>query len=461
MTSSIQDSRIFAPLFHSDEMQACFNDEARVRTCLQTEAALARAQARLGLIPAAAAEQIDRTAQTIDIDMERLATDTGTVGYPILGLVRQLARAAGKEAGGYVHWGATTQDIMDTAAVLQIRNGLALIERDLERVEKALEVLAREHRDTVMAGRTHLQHALPVTFGYKAAIWLDSLRRARTRLHELRPRVLKVQLWGAAGTLASIGEKAAELTGAVARELDLGTPLAPWHATRDGFAEVGCSLALMTGSLSKIALDIMIMCMDEISEAAEPFVKDRGASSTMPQKRNPISCEVIRGCHRGVARAAGLLIDAQEADFERATGPWHAEWIGLPQVFVLAHCALSQAVFLLEGLEVFPERMLQNLDISKGLIVAESAMMALAPYTGRQAAHDIVYEACREAQSQGVSLYEVLVRRTEVTRFLDPETLARVLSPASYTGLSGDIVDKVLAADTRPLENSQPMHAMS
>ncbi|NHI01678.1 adenylosuccinate lyase family protein [Oceanimonas sp. MB9] len=446
MTSSILDSKIFSPLFHSQAMQSVFNDEARVKAFLDTEAALARAQAKLGMIPADAARQIDDAAGTVEIDMDRLAHDTGTVGYPILGLVRQLAAAAGKEAGGYVHWGATTQDIMDTASVLQIRDGLALIDQDLKRVENALAVLASEHRNTVMAGRTHLQHALPVTFGYKAAIWLDSMRRARARLEDMRPRVLNAQLWGAAGTLASIGDKAEHLTEAVANELDLFTPIAPWHAARDGFAEVGCNLALMTGSLSKIAFDVMIMCMDEISETAEPFVKDRGASSTMPQKRNPISCEVIRGCNLGVAKAASLLMDAQEADFERATGPWHAEWIALPQVFVLAHCALSQAVFLLEGLEVFPDKMARNLNISKGLIVAESAMMALAPHVGRQAAHDIVYEACREAQANDESLFDALSQREDVTRHMDQVTLKQVLSPSSYLGLSQHIVDKVLAS---------------
>lgn len=444
MTSSILDSKIFAPLFHSEAMQSLFNDDARVKAFLDTEAALARAQAKLGLIPEEAARNIDNAAENVSIDMDRLAHDTGNVGYPILGLVRQLSEAAG-ESGGYVHWGATTQDIMDTASVLQVRNGLKLIDSDLERIEKALLVLASEHRDTVMAGRTHLQHALPITFGYKAAIWLDSIRRARTRLNEMKCRVLNAQLWGAAGTLASIGDNAEKLTSAIANELDLFTPIAPWHAARDGFAEVGCNLALMTGSLSKIAFDIMIMCMDEISEAAEPFVKDRGASSTMPQKRNPISCEVIRGCNLGVAKAAALLMDAQEADFERATGPWHAEWIALPQVFVLAHCALSQAVFLLEGLEVFPDKMAQNLDISKGLIVAESAMMALAPHVGRQAAHDIVYEACREAQAEDASLYDTLLKRNEVTRYMDKATLKTVLSPESYLGLSQHIVDKILA----------------
>lgn len=447
MTASILDSRIFAPLFHSDAMRACFDDNARVQSYIDVEAALARAQSRVDMIPAEAATRINSAAAEVQIDMERLAHDTGTVGYPILGLVRQLAEAAGNEAGGYVHWGATTQDIMDTGTVLQVRAGLELIEQDLNRVAAALESLAKTHRDTVMAGRTHMQHALPVTFGYKAAVWLDSIRRAQDRLQELRPRVLVAQLGGAAGTLASMGPGAEQIAALVAEELGLGSPLIPWHSTRDRLAEAGCALALMTGSLAKIAFDIMIMSMTEVGELAEPFIKDRGASSTMPQKRNPISCEVIRGCHKAVGEAAHMLLDAQEADLERATGPWHTEWIALPQCFVLAHCAVSQAAFLLEGLVVYPQRMRENLNLTNGLIVAESAMMALAPYVGRQVAHDLVYEACRETEHSKLTLSDVLAQDERVTAHLSPEQIAQVLSPENYLGLAPFHVDQVLSRD--------------
>ncbi|KEA62154.1 3-carboxy-cis,cis-muconate cycloisomerase [Marinobacterium lacunae] len=444
MTASILDSRIFTPLFHSDTMREEFNDHARVRAYIEVEAALARAQARVGMIPTEAAQRINNAASEIQIDMERLAHDTGTVGYPILGLVRQLAKAAGKDSGGYVHWGATTQDIMDTGTVLQVRAGLDLIERDLQRVACALETLAKTHRNTVMAGRTHMQHALPVTFGYKAAVWLDSVHRAQERLQELRPRVLVAQLGGAAGTLASMGEGAEKVTELLAEELGLRSPLIPWHATRDALAEAGCALALMTGSLAKIAFDVMIMSMTELGELAEPFVKDRGASSTMPQKRNPISCEVIRGCHKAVSESAHMLLGAQEADLERATGPWHTEWIALPQCFVLSHCAISQAIFLLEGLAVYPERMRDNLNLTRGLIVAESAMMALAPYLGRQVAHDVVYEACREAEHSKLTLSDVLAEDGRVTAHLSREQITQVLSPENYLGLSTFYVDQVL-----------------
>ncbi|MCE8043980.1 3-carboxy-cis,cis-muconate cycloisomerase [Halomonas daqingensis] len=445
MTSSIIDSNIFAPLFHSQEMRNKFNDDARAAGYLEAEAALARAQGKIGMIPSEAAKRISQAAHEIRIDMDELCADTGTVGYPILGLVRQLARAAGEEAGGYVHWGATTQDIMDTGSVLQIRDGLDLIERDLARVLTALASLADKHRDTVMAGRTHLQHALPVTFGYKAAVWLDSLNRTSQRLQEIRPRVLKVQLGGAAGTLASMGTGAEQVTALFAEELGLETPVIPWHSTRDTFAETVCTLALLTGSLSKIAFDIMIMAMTEIDEVSEPFVKDRGASSTMPQKRNPISCEVIRGCHQGVSEAARLLLGAQEADFERATGPWHAEWMALPNGFVLAHCAVSQAAFLLEGLVVKPEKMRSNLEMTRGLIVAEAAMMALAPHLGRQVSHDVVYEACRRSESEGATLLEVLSDNELVSHRLSRTQLEQALAPENYLGLAQHFVGKVLA----------------
>lgn len=445
MTASILDSNLFSPLFHSKEMREKFDDNARVRGYLETEAALARAQARIDMIPSEAATRITQAAREMRIDMEQLCSDTGTVGYPILGLVRQLAKASGEEAGGYVHWGATTQDIMDTGSVLQIRDGLDLIERDLTRVLAALESLADKHRDTVMAGRTHLQHALPITFGYKAAVWLDSVRRASQRLEEMRPRVLKVQLGGAAGTLASMGPAAKSVTALLADELNLETPLIPWHSSRDTFAEAACTLALLTGSLSKIAFDVMIMAMTELDEVAEPFVKDRGASSTMPQKRNPISCEVIRGCHQGVSEAAHLLLGAQEADFERATGPWHAEWMALPNSFVLAHCAISQAAFLLEGLVVKPQKMRSNLEMTRGLIVAESAMMALAPHLGRQASHDVVYEACRRSEAEGATLLEVLADNELVSRHLSRAQLEQALAPENYLGLAQHFVGKVLA----------------
>src|SRR5262245_28846873 len=388
MPSTPFDSAIYRDAFGTPAMRAVFSDEATVRRYVDVEVGLAVAEARAGVIPAEAAEAIRRGARPEAIDLAKLKVETDLVGYPIVGVVHQLAKQVG-EAGRYVHWGATTQDIMDTAAVLQIRDALALVEDDLAGIEAALAALAAKHRTTVMAGRTHLQHALPVTFGYKAAVWLAMLRRHRQRLAELRPRVLVGQFAGAAGTLASLGDKGLAVHDALMDELSLGRAAAPWHVARDALAETVSFLALVTGSLAKIATDVILLMQTEVAEAFEPFVAGRGSSSTMPQKRNPISSELIVAAARIVCEQVGLMLDAMLADHERATGPWHLEWVALPQAFLAASGALRQSRSMLEGLTVDAGRMRRNLDITGGLIVAEAVMMALAEEHGRQEEHEI------------------------------------------------------------------------
>ena len=347
MAIGILDTAIFGDMFGTAAMRAAFGERAFLNRCIEVEAALARAQSRLGIIPDEAAAAISRAADPPpDLDLARLKRETENVGYPILPLVRQLAEAAG-EAGRWLHWGATTQDIMDTAAVLQIRSGLALIDEHLTAVRGHLADLARTHRDTPMAGRTHLQHALPVTFGYKAAVWLSALDRHADRMRELRPRVLLAQFGGAAGTLASLGrgDQAVRSRTELARELDLGDPPITWHVARDGIAETVQVLALLAGSLAKIAYDVMLMSATELGEAAEPFAAGRGSSSTMPQKRNPISCELIFAAAKVLRQHAGLALDALITDFERATGPWHIEWVAVPEAFGYAAGALINRSF--------------------------------------------------------------------------------------------------------------------
>src|SRR6516164_7845903 len=386
------DSAIFADMFGTAGMREVFGDDAFLARCVEVEAALAQAQGRLGIIPAEAADAIAHAASSLAngreaLDLVRLKTETETVGYPILPLVRQLAELAG-DAGRYLHWGATTQDIMDTAAVLQIRAGLALIEEDLTAIRGHLAELARDYRDTPMAGRTHLQHALPVTFGYKAAVWLSALDRHADRLRDLRPRVLVAQFGGAAGTLASLGagRESLETRAELAAELALGDPLITWHAARDGIAETVQVMALLISSLGKIALDVMLMSATEFGEAAEPFIAGRGSSSTMPQKRNPISCELILAAAKVLRQQAGLVLDALVTDFERATGPWRGDWVAVPEAFGYAAGALHQARFMLGGLIVDAGRMAKNLAMTHGLTVAEAVMMGLAPHTGRNEA---------------------------------------------------------------------------
>ena len=441
MPSSAFDSSIFRDLFGTPAMRAVFNDEALVERYVEVEIALARAEARVGLIPGEAADAIAQV-DAGSIDLAKLKAETDIVGYPIVGIVHQMAKQCG-EAGRYIHWGATTQDIMDTASVLQIRDALALVDADLAALDAALTHHARRHRDTVMAGRTHLQHALPVTFGYKAAVWLSMIRRHRARLAELRPRVLVVQFSGAAGTLASLGEKGLEVQAALADVLGLRQPDITWHAARDTMAETGCFLGLVTGSLAKIAVDVMLMMQSEIGEVFEPFVPGRGSSSTMPQKRNPISCEMIAALAKAVRNHASLMLDAMAADHERATGPWHLEWIAVPEMFIASAGALHQARFMLEGLIVEPGAMRRNLDLTGGLIVAEAVMMALAPHTGRGAAHDLVYACCRQAIEKGTPLLDQLRASPEITKHFDDAALCRLVDPAGYLGTAPAMVDRI------------------
>ena len=445
MPSTAFESAIFRDLFGTPAMRAAFADRALVERYAEAEAALARAEARVGIVPAEAAEAISAVDARL-IDLDELKRETDVVGYPIVGLVHQMAALAG-DAGRFLHWGATTQDIMDTAVVLQLRDGLALVETDLAGIEAALRHHAATHRDTPMAGRTHLQQALPITFGYKAAVWLSMMQRHRARLRELRPRVLVAQFSGAAGTLASLGDKGLAVQAAFAAELGLAQPDITWHVARDGIAEAVSFLGLVTGSLAKIAVDVMLMMQTEVGEAFEPFVPGRGSSSTMPQKRNPISCEMIVALARNVRANVGLVLDGMAADHERATGPWHLEWIAVPEAFIAAAGALAQARFMLEGLEVRPDAMRRNLDATGGLVVAEAVMMALAPHTGRGVAHDIVYGCCRKALESGTGLLAQLDAVPEVTRHLDRAALTRLVDPASYLGDAGAMVDRVLARE--------------
>ncbi len=444
MGSTVFDSALFRDMFGTPDMRAIFDDRALVARYVDVEVALARAEARVGVIPADAGEAIARAAETVTLDFERLKRETDNVGYPILPVVAQLSTLCG-EAGRYVHWGATTQDIMDTGTVLQLRAALDLVQADVETLRGTLASLAAKHRDTPMAGRTHLQQALPITFGYKIAIWLAALDRHAERLAQLRPRVLVVQFAGAAGTLASIGDRGLEVQRALARELGLGEPASTWHVARDGFAEAVNALALVCGTLGKIAFDVMIMMSTEFGEVFEPFVHGRGASSTMPQKRNPISSELILAASRIVRQQAGLMLDALVTDFERATGPWHMEWAAIPEAFLAASSALHQAKFMLGGLIVDAARMRRNLDITSGLIVAEAVMMGLAPHMGRQTAHDVVYDSCRLAAERGISLLDALMQSSDVTRHLDRPALARLCDPANYLGLAPQMVDRVVA----------------
>jgi 3-carboxy-cis,cis-muconate cycloisomerase len=446
MPSTILDSAIFGNIFTTPAMRTIWSDENRTQKYLDFEAALAKVQGKLGLIPQAAADEIVRNCKLEKIDMDKLRAATERIGYPVLGVVSQINAACRDKLGEYCHWGATTQDITDTATVMQIRESLELVDAELKAISAAMADLARRHRDTPMAGRSNLQQAVPITFGYKIAGLLAAIERHRERLAQLRPRVLVGEFAGASGTLASLQKGAMETQQALMQELKLGQPLIAWHTIRDTIAEVGCFLGLVGGTLGKLSMDVKLMMQTEVAEVYEPYAHGRGSSSTMPQKRNPISCLYIHSTISVVRQHAAALMDAMVADHERSTGPWEIEWIVLPEAFMLTAGALAQSRFILTGLEVDEKRMRANLDLTNGLVVSEAVMMGLAPFLGREYAHDLVYDICRETIAKNRSLLDLLAENAEISRHLDRKALAKLCDPANYLGQSGVMVDRVLAS---------------
>src|SRR5271156_3022792 len=432
MPTSLIDSAIFRDIFSTEAMRRVFSDGNRVQKYLDFEAALARAQARLGVIPKEAAEEIVRHCNATEIDFNKLKTQTERIGYPVLPVVQQLVALCRDGLGEWCHWGATTQDITDTATILQIREALDLVEADIVGIADALAGLARRYRDTPMAGRSNLQQAVPITFGYKCATYLAAFERHRQRLKELRPRVLVGEFGGAAGTLSSLGARGLEVQAALMKELGLGQPEIAWHTVRDRIAEVGCFLGLVTGVCGKIALDVKLMMQTEVEEVYEPFHEGRGSSSTMPQKRNPISSVYITATTSLVRQLVAALLDAMVEDHERATGPWEIEWIAVPEIFSLAPGALAQTRFVVSGLVVDEKKMRANLDITRGLIVSEAVMMGLAPHIGRQYAHDLVYDICRQVVATGRTLLDLLAENKEIAKHLDRAALEKLCDPANY-----------------------------
>jgi 3-carboxy-cis,cis-muconate cycloisomerase len=444
MPSTILDSAVFRYIFTTPAMRQVWSDESRVQKYLDFEAALARAQARLGIIPKDAAAEIVRCCDAKLIDMGKLKEATERIGYPVLPVVQQLIKLCKDGMGEWSHWGATTQDLTDTATVMQIREALGLIEADLDGIADALAALAKKYRDTPMAGRSNLQQAVPITFGYKMATLLAGFARHKQRLKELRARVLVGEFGGAAGTLSSLGKDGLKVQAELMKELKLGQPAISWHTVRDCIAEVGCFLGLLTGSCGKIAFDVKLLMQTEVEEAQEPFHQGRGSSSTMPQKRNPISSVYITAQTAMVKQLVAALLDAMIADHERATGPWEIEWIALPDIFMLTAGALKQTRFVVEGLQVNEKKMRANLDITNGLIMSEAVMMGLGDKMGRNRAHDVVYDICREVVRTGRPLIDLLAANKEIAKHADRKALEKMLDPANYLGVAGEMVDRVL-----------------
>jgi 3-carboxy-cis,cis-muconate cycloisomerase len=445
MPSTYLDSAVFRDIFTTPTMRQVWSDENRVQKYLDFEKALAVAQARLKIIPQEACDEIVKHCSVDKIDMAKLKEATERIGYPVLPVVQQLVKLCKDGLGEWSHWGATTQDITDTATVLQIKESLALIEQEITGISDALAALAKKYRDTPMAGRSNLQQAVPITFGYKMATMLSAFERHKQRLNELRPRVLVGEFGGAAGTLSSLGKDGLRCQVELMKELDLGQPAISWHTVRDTIAEVGCFLGLVTGSCGKIAFDVKLLMQTEVEEVQEPFHQGRGSSSTMPQKRNPISSVYITAQTAIVKQLVAALLEAMVEDHERATGPWEIEWITLPEIFMLAAGALAQTRFLVEGLQVNEQKMRENIFITKGLIMSEAVMMGLGDKMGRNYAHDVVYDICREVVKTGRPLIDLLEESDEIKKHAGRKELEKMVDPANYLGVAGEMVDRVLA----------------
>ncbi len=445
--STVFDSFLLRDMFGTPAMREVFSDESFVEAVVRTEVALAAAQARVGVVPREMAEAIAASCDPARLDRERLRRDTGNVGYPVLPIVTQLAEQSG-DAGGFLHWGATTQDVMDTAVMLQCADGLRLVGAELDRLRGCLRKLAAAHIDTVTAGRTHLQHALPITFGYRVAVWLSALDRHADRLAAVRERDLMVQFGGAAGTLASLGPgpEGLRVRAELAAELGLRDPEITWHVARDGLVEIVGLLAAIGGSVGKIGADVALLCSTEFGELAEPFVPGRGASSTMPQKRNPISSELVVAAAKLLRDKASAMLDAMVQDFERATGPWHVEWAVVPEAFLLLSASLAHAADVVAGLRVDEDRMRANLDLTGGLVMAEAVMMALAPALGRQRAHELVYAACARVIDTGSDLATELKAHEVVVARLGADRIDRLCDPAGYLGSARAMTSSVVWA---------------
>lgn len=440
---------LLAAMFHAPVLDALFTDRAHLQGMLDFEAALARAEASAGVIPQSAVAAIVAECDAALYDIEALGAAAALAGNTAIPLVKALtARVAARdgEAARYVHWGATSQDAMDTGLVLQLRGALTLIDADLARLSAALAQLAADHRTTPMVGRTWLQHALPITFGLKAAGWLDAVERHRSRLVELRPRLLVLQFGGAAGTLAALDDRGLAVAAALADDLALGLPAMPWHSARDRIVELGALLGLLTGTLGKMARDIALLMQTDVGEVREPAAAGRGGSSTMPHKRNPVACAAILAAAAQAPQLVAGLLGAMPQEHERGLGGWQAEWNTLPALLRLAGGSLAQAAALVAGLEVDATQMRRNLDRTNGLIMAEAVAMALGAKIGRLAAHQRIEAASAQAVAGARHLRDVLAEDPVISQHLGDGALDQLFDPLGYTGVAAQLVDRVLAA---------------
>ena len=441
-------NQLFDAYFTARDMRDVFCDQGRVQAMLDFEAALARAEAKVGLIPQTAVAPIEAACRAEHYDFAALAEAIATAGNSAIPLVKALGKqiaTTAAEAERYVHLGATSQDVMDTGLVLQLRRALELIEGDLAQLGETLSTQARRYVATPLAGRTWLQHATPVTLGMKIAGWLGAVTRSRQRLQELKPRLLVLQFGGASGTLAALGTQAMPIADALAAELHLTLPDQPWHTQRDRLVEFGSVLGLIAGSLGKLGRDISLLMQTEAGEVFEPSAPGKGGSSTMPHKRNPVGAAVLIGAATRVPGLLSTLFSAMPQEHERSLGLWHAEWETLPEICCLVSGSLKQALLVADGLEVDAERMARNLDLTQGLVLAEAVSIVLAQRVGRDTAHHLLEQCCKRAVAEQRHLRAVLGDEPKVTAELSAAELDHLLDPANYLGQSRMWVERAVA----------------
>lgn len=440
---------VLDPLFGWEVTDRIFSDSFRIQRMLDFEGALAAAEARLSVIPKSAGPAISNHCKVDLFDLPSIAQAAATGGNLAIPLVKELTKLVAQSdevASRYVHWGATSQDVIDTGLVLQLREAFDAIESELQKLAEKLAQLAQDHRATALPARTWMQHAIPTVFGLKVAGWLDAMTRHRERLRETRERVLVLQFGGAAGTLASLGSDGLRVAQTLAEELGLSLPPMSWHPHRDRIAEVGTTLALLVGTLGKIARDVSLQNQTEVSEAFESASEGRGGSSTMPQKRNPVACSVILAAANQVPALASALLSAMPQEHERGLGGWQAEWNSFPELVRQAGGGLHHATEMIDGLQLDTARMSQNLDATQGLIFAEAVAAALAKQIGKQEAHKLVEECCRRAVAEKKHLREILSGTAEIKSRLTPAELDSLFQPLNYLGVANEFIDRAIAA---------------
>lgn len=431
-------------LFSTPQMSAVFSSEAHVRAMLAFEAALAHAEARAGIIPPEAVSGIAANCRVELFDVAAIYREAASAGTPAIPLVRMLTAHVDGEAHKYVHWGATSQDTIDTAMMLQIRDGLDLLMEGLLDICASCVTLAEQHRSTLMVGRTLLQQALPITFGLKAARWLAFTLRQVHTLREHRNRTLAVQLGGAAGTLAAFGDKGLQVVQLLAEELLLPAPDLPWHTERDRIAEIATSLGVVAGAMAKIAEDVVLLAQTEVGEVSESAAPGKGGSSAMPQKHNPVDATGAIASARLAVGVVPVILAAMAQEHERAAGAWQSEWAAIPALFCFTASAVERVRGALSGLQVYPERMRANLNATLGLVMAESLSMALASHTGKSEAQHIVQTTCEQAIKSGIDLHQAALENTQVCAFLSPQEIDRALDPTAYLGSTDAFINRAL-----------------